>query len=122
MRKENSTYTQNETHLGECDLSYGIARIGGRWKLQIISSLENRVLRYSELKKELPMITERILALQLRTLEKDGLVTRTVHAEVPPRVEYELSPMALQLIPIFKQLSDWGARHRMASRQHTKAT
>ncbi|WP_236675870.1 winged helix-turn-helix transcriptional regulator [Chryseolinea lacunae] len=63
-------------------------------------------------KKEFPSITERILILQLRALENDGLLTRTVYAEVPPRVEYELTAKALELTPILKQLSEWGGKHR----------
>jgi len=111
-RKKNSTYSRNEQSLAECDLSYVINKIGGRWKLQILSELENNTLRFNELKKEFSFITERMLTLQLRALEQDGLVKRTVYAEVPPRVEYELTEMALELIPIFQQLSNWGAKHK----------
>lgn len=111
-RKKNSTYSRNEKCIIECDLTYVISRIGGRWKLQILSILEDRKFRFSELKKEFSLITERMLSLQLRALEKDGLIKRTVFAEVPPRVEYELTPMALELGPIFKQLSDWGNKHK----------
>lgn len=112
-RKENSTYTHNEKNLAECDLTYAINKIDGRWKLQILSSLENKKLRFSELRKEFPSITERILTLQLRALENDGLLKRMVYAEVPPRVEYELTEKALELTPILKQLSEWGGKHRM---------
>jgi DNA-binding HxlR family transcriptional regulator len=111
-RKENSTYSSNEKWIIECDLTYAVNKIGGRWKILIISKLESKVHRFSELKKELPFITERMLALQLRALEKDGLVKRTVYAEIPPRVEYELTEMALEFGPIFKQLSIWGGKHR----------
>ena len=111
-RKENSTYSSNEKWIIECDLTYAVNKIGGRWKSLIISKLESKVHRFSELKKELPFITERMLALQLRALEKDGLVKRTVYAEIPPRVEYELTEMALEFGPIFKQLSIWGGKHR----------
>ena len=111
-RKKNSTYTRNEQSLIECDLSYALGKIGGRWKIQIISMLENKKFRFSELKNEFPFITERMLSLQLRTLEQDGLVKRTVYAEVPSRVEYELTEMALAFGPIFKQLSEWGGKHR----------
>jgi DNA-binding HxlR family transcriptional regulator len=64
------------------------------------------------LKNEYSFITERMLTLQLRALEQDGLVKRTVYAEVPPRVEYELTEMALELGPLLKQLSNWGNKHR----------
>jgi DNA-binding HxlR family transcriptional regulator len=111
-RKKNSTYTRNEKTIIECDLTYVVSKIEGRWKLQILSKLEGKKFRFSELKKEFPLITERMLSLQLRALEQDGLVKRTVYAEVPPRVEYELTGMAFELGPIFKQLSDWGGKHR----------
>lgn len=111
-RKQNSTYTRNETAIAECDLSYAINKIGGRWKLQILSMLEHKTLRFSELKKEFSFITERMLSLQLRALEQDGLVKRTVYAAVPPRVEYELTEAALALWPILNQLSSWGSSHR----------
>ncbi|MDB5286465.1 MAG: transcriptional regulator [Mucilaginibacter sp.] len=111
-RKENSTYTLNEKFITECDLTYAVNKIGGRWKILIIDKLANQKLRFGELKKEFPNITERMLTLQLRALEQDGLVKRTVYAEVPPRVEYELTQMALEFVPIFRQLSEWGGKHR----------
>jgi len=112
VRKRNSTYSRNEESISGCDLSYAIQKIGGRWKLQILSLLEDKKYRFSELKKEFPLITERILALQLKALERDGLIRRTVYAEVPPRVEYELTDIMLKLGPTLKQLSDWGNEHR----------
>ncbi|HEY8959710.1 helix-turn-helix domain-containing protein [Chitinophaga sp.] len=111
-RKKNSTYSRNETIIIECDLTYAVNKIGGRWKILILSKLEQKKMRFSELKKEFFYITERMLTLQLRALEQDGLVKRTVYAEVPPRVEYELTEMAAEFGPIFKQLSAWGGKHR----------
>ena len=69
-------------------------------------------MRFSELKNEFSYLSERMLTLQLKALEQDGLVKRTVYAEVPPRVEYELTGLARELDPILEQLSDWGARQR----------
>ncbi len=109
-RKKNSTYTRNEKWIIDCDLTYAVYKIGGRWKILILDKLANNKLRFSELKNEFSFITERMLTLQLRALEKDGLVKRTVYAEVPPKVEYELTEMALELGPIFKQLSRWGGK------------
>lgn len=114
-RKENSTFARNEKCIIECDLTYAVNKIGGRWKLQILSKLEERKFRFSELKKEFSFITERMLTLQLRALEQDGLIKRTIYAEVPPRVEYELTEVALSLRPILKQLSDWGNKQRNAN-------
>ena len=114
-RKVNSTYSRNEKWIGDCDLTYVLQKIGGRWKLQLLSMLENGKYRFSDLKAAFPFITERMLALQLKALEQDGLIKRTVYAEVPPRVEYELTDMAVTLWPILNQLSEWGGKHREAT-------
>ncbi|MEZ2443475.1 winged helix-turn-helix transcriptional regulator [Chitinophaga sp. RCC_12] len=111
-RKKNSTYSRNENIIVECDLTYAVNKIGGRWKILILDKLAEKKMRFSELKHEFYYITERMLTLQLRAMEQDGLVKRTVYAEVPPRVEYELTKMALEFGPIFKQLSAWGGKHR----------
>lgn len=112
-RKETSTNSLNREHLiGFCGAVYAIDLIGGRWKLLILYKLENKTLRFSELKKRLPNISDRMLTLHLQELERDGLIERTVFPEVPPRVEYHLSPSALQLAPIWKQLETWGLDHQ----------
>ncbi|PUV25062.1 MULTISPECIES: winged helix-turn-helix transcriptional regulator [Sphingobacterium] len=112
-RKENSTNMLNESFIVEsCDLTYAVCKVGGRWKLLILCKLENGKLRFSELRNQINGITERMLTLQLRELEKDGLVKRTVHAEVPPRVDYELTIIAKELIPIWAKLSQWGKKHK----------
>ncbi len=112
-RKENSTNMLNEKSIVEgCDLTYAVCKIGGRWKLLILCKLEKGKLRFSEIRKQIPNITERMLTLQLRDLEKEGLLKRTVYAEVPPRVDYELTQIANDLIPIWRQLENWGAKHK----------
>lgn len=104
---------QNEKSITEgCNLTYAVCKIGGRWKLIILCKLEEGKLRFSEIRKQIPNITERMLTLQLRDLEKEGLLKRTVYAEVPPRVDYELTKIANDLIPIWRKLEDWGAKHR----------
>jgi DNA-binding HxlR family transcriptional regulator len=119
-RKKNSTYTRNEAHIIECDLTYAVNKINGRWKILIISKLESGKMRFGELKKEFPYMTERMLTLQLRAMEQDGLVKRRVYAEVPPRVEYELTEMALAFGPIFKQLSEWGGKYRLPVKEEVE--
>ncbi|WP_443945245.1 winged helix-turn-helix transcriptional regulator [Pedobacter sp. AW1-32] len=114
-RKENSTNKLNEEHIMSCDLAYAICKMGGRWKLLILCKLESGKLRFGEIRKQIPAITERMLTLQLRELEKDGLVKRKVYAEVPPRVDYELTDIANELIPIWSELRKWGAKHRSVS-------
>ncbi len=113
-RKENSTNMLNENYIVEsCDLTYAVCKVGGRWKLLILCKLEDGKLRFGEIKKQITGITERMLTLQLREMEKDGLIKRTVYAEVPTRVDYELTKIAKELIPIWSQLSSWGAKHKV---------
>jgi len=115
-RKQNSTYTRNEQWIIDCDLTYAVYMIGGRWKLLILNKLAQGKHRFSELKKEFSYISERMLALQLRTLEQDGLIKRVVFAEVPPRVEYDLTETAMELLPILDQLSVWGNKQRQVAK------
>jgi DNA-binding HxlR family transcriptional regulator len=111
--KETSTNFENKQLLIQCCSEvYAIEMISGQWILSILYGLVGGKRRYGELKKRIPEITERMLTLQLRKLESNGLVKRTVYAEVPPRVEYELTPSALKLTPILKQLKDWGEQHK----------
>lgn len=116
IRKENSTNSINHKIISDCsNLVYAIAIFGGRWKVLILRELEGRKLRFSELRNIMPKITERILSLQLKELEQHGLISRTVHADVPPRVEYQLTTIAIELIPIWNELNTWGSKHRKIS-------
>lgn len=113
--KESSTNNQNRRFITNCDMTYAVQIIGGRWKLFIMVNLEKGPLRYGELKKKITHITERMLTLQLRELEEDSIIKRTVFPEVPLRVEYELTPIGQELLPICLQISDWGTKHRRAT-------
>ncbi|MBC3788876.1 winged helix-turn-helix transcriptional regulator [Spirosoma utsteinense] len=112
--KETSTNSVNRRFLTSCDMTYAVQLMGGRWKLLILMRLAGGKLRFGELRKFLPNITERMLTLQLREMEEDGLLIRTVYAEVPPRVDYALTPIAHDLVPICQHLHSWGASHRKA--------
>lgn len=113
MRKENSTNTLNKQQIDkDCGMSYTLTAIGGRWKPAILFRLTRGKMRYSELRDSIPNVTERMLVLQLRELEKDGLVKRIVYAEVPPRVEYQLTDKGNSLRPVLKSLSEWGIKNR----------
>ena len=79
-------------------------------------------MRFSELKEHIPNITDRMLTLHLQELEADGLISRTVYAEVPPRVEYQLTPSAVLLIPVWDQLNEWGHQHRERQAQRAAPT
>ncbi|AKT38699.1 winged helix-turn-helix transcriptional regulator [Chondromyces crocatus] len=95
-----------------CSVESALAVIGGRWKGVVLYWLSTGTLRFGELRRLLPSCTQRMLTLQLRELEQDGLVKRTVYAEVPPRVEYELTPFGRSLVPILLDLKAWGERYR----------
>ena len=113
MIKENSTNHQNRKQLQAfCGMVYAHDLISGRWKMLILYKLERGTMRYSELKKLLPNITERMLTLQLKALEKDGLVSRAVYPEVPARVEYKLTDSAQMLSPVWHAMEQWGHAHR----------
>jgi DNA-binding HxlR family transcriptional regulator len=114
--KETSTNFANKKALAdECAEVYAANIIGGQWALVICSWLINGKLRFGELKRLLPNITERMLTLQLRKLEENNIVKRTVYAEVPQRVEYELTPIGYELEPIIRQLETWGNKHKAAN-------
>lgn len=111
--KETSTNFENKKALEEeCFEVYAANIIGGQWSIAICCYLVNGKLRFGELKKLLPNITERMLTLQLRKLEQEKILKRTVYAEVPPRVEYELTPIGYELKPIITALGDWGRNHK----------
>lgn len=82
-------------------------RVGDKWSLLIIGTLSAGRLRFSELHRHIPGISQRMLTLTLRNLERDGLVSRTVHAEVPPRVEYDLTELGHTLIEPSRALATW---------------
>lgn len=111
--KVTSTNFENKKALAdECSEVYAANIIGGQWSLVICSWLTNGKMRFSELKKAIPNITERMLTVQLRKLENNNILTRTVYAEVPPKVVYELTPIGYELKPIISQLEEWGERHK----------
>ena len=92
-----------------CFFDLALMVIGGKWKPGILNRLaEHNVLRFSNLRRSIPSITERMLARQLKELESDGLVTRRVLDVVPPHVEYSLSELGETLIPVLQVLRDWG--------------
>jgi DNA-binding HxlR family transcriptional regulator len=86
-------------------------RIGDKWTLLVVTTLHEERMRFTELLHRIPGISQRMLTLTLRHLERDGLVGRTVFAEVPPRVEYELTPMGRTLIEPAVMLAEWAVKH-----------
>lgn len=92
-----------------CCASLTMGVIGGKWKTVILYHLMDGTLRYNELRKAMPTVTERTLSLQLKTLEEDGVVKREVFTTKPPlKVEYSLTPLGKTLIPLIKSIAEWG--------------
>lgn len=97
------------TQLG-CPVTRAMAAIGGKWKLFILYHLMGGTRRFGELRRLIPDVTQQMLTAQLRELEADGLITRTVYPVVPPKVEYSLTPLGCELRPVTDALLEWGAR------------
>jgi len=89
------------------ELRAALATITGKWKLEILWLLNQRVHRFGELRRAIPEVTQHMLTAQLRELEADGLITRKIFAEVPPRVEYAITDKARALEPVFEALFVW---------------
>jgi DNA-binding HxlR family transcriptional regulator len=85
--------------------------IGGKWKVIVLWHLKNKILRFSQLKRRLPGITQKMLTQQLRELELDGLVIRKIYPQVPPKVEYCLSDYGKSFLPILNLMYDWGIKY-----------
>ena len=118
MKKENSTNAINQKIINAtCGTAVTLALISGRWKLNILWQLLDGRLRYKEIRFRIPSISERMLAMQLRDLESDGLVNRHVFPEVPPRVEYELTPLGRTMEPMLRSIDEWGDTYRESRMQ-----
>lgn len=98
----------------ECPVAITVALIGGKWKLLILRNLRGRPWRFNELKKDLTGISQKVLTDSLRALENDGIITRTVYPEVPPRVEYALSELGESMRPILDSMEAWGLSYKKA--------
>ena len=102
--------TQDE--LPTCPVATMVVLIGNKWKLLIIRNLLASSFRFGELKNGIPGISQKVLTDNLRSLEADGLIVRTVYPEVPPRVEYSLSEIGNSLRPLFKSMQEWGDTYK----------
>jgi DNA-binding HxlR family transcriptional regulator len=91
-----------------------LARVGDKWSVYVIHLLGQRTMRFSELRRSVDGISQRMLTVTLRGLERDGLVEREIFAEVPPRVQYSLTPMGASLLDVVGALVDWSAGHTRA--------
>ena len=98
--------------LPECPVATTVSLIGSKWKLLIIRNLLERPWRFNELKKNLEGISQKVLTDSLRSMEEDGLITRTAYPEVPPHVEYALSDLGETMRPILDAMKEWGTWYK----------
>ena len=100
---------------GECDaVSETLARIGDKWTLLVVELLADGPMRFNQIRRTIGNISQRMLTLTVRGLERDGLVTRTVHPTIPPRVDYELTKLGRTLREPVMAIASWARRHRPA--------
>ncbi|HVV68762.1 MAG TPA: helix-turn-helix domain-containing protein [Gammaproteobacteria bacterium] len=107
--KTKKSRRKGDCHYG-CSVEAALDVIGNKWKGVILFHLLDGTKRFNELRRLIPSVTQRMLTLQLRELEEDGIIIRKVYPVVPPKVEYSLSPLAEDLKPIILALREWGSR------------
>ena len=103
---------RTKEELPACPVATTVSLIGSKWKLLILRNLRIRSWRFNELKQDLDGISQKVLTDSLRSLEKDGIITRTVYPEIPPRVEYALSPIGKSMEPIILAMETWGKKYQ----------
>lgn len=111
MSRRNTKVTE-EVLAAACPVHEVLDRVAGKWSILVIVSVARGPIRFTELERSIDRISRRMLTLTLRNLERDGLLTRTVYPTVPPKVEYELTPIARELHESLLSLTAWADRHR----------
>jgi DNA-binding HxlR family transcriptional regulator len=106
------TYKKDLNSLPPCPVETTLLLIGSKWKVLVLRDLIDGKKRFGELKRSVGSVSQKVLTAQLREMEADGLVKRTVYAEVPPRVEYELTELGFTLKPILDSLWAWGENYK----------
>lgn len=100
-----------------CPVATTLRLIGNKWKIFLIWRLLERERRFGELLREIPGISQKVLTENLRALEEDGMIVRTVHPVAPPRVEYALSQLGESMRPVLQSMADWGSRYQELARE-----
>ena len=103
---------KTKDELPECPVATTVSLIGSKWKLLIMRNLLTRPWRFNELQKSLEGVSQKVLTDSLRSMEADGIIVRTVYAEVPPRVEYSLSELGESMRSIIKSMEEWGLDYK----------
>lgn len=106
--------TKTVKNLPACPVETTLMLIGDKWKVLILRDLMSGTKRFGELKKSIGTVSQKVLTAQLRNMEENGLVTRKVYAEVPPRVEYSLTALGQSLKPILDSMQAWGEEYKVS--------
>lgn len=113
MSQGNTGVTAQAVNADACPVREVLDRVAGKWSVQILVAAAHGPIRFTQLERGVEGISRRMLTLTLRNLERDGLVTRTVYPTVPPKVEYALTPVALELHETLQRLTDWAESNRV---------
>ena len=103
---------KTKEELPECPVATTVQLIGSKWKLLLLRNLMARPWRFNELRRDLEGISQKVLTESLRSMEEDGIITRTVYPEVPPRVEYSLSELGESMRPIIRTMEEFGMNYK----------
>jgi len=105
-----TTRKNKDFNPGNCPVTHCMNLIGGKWKILLIYAISKKCNRFSMLQRAIPLISKQMLVNQLRELEEDGIIDRTIFAEIPPRVEYKVTEYGMSLMPVISVLQDWGVK------------
>ena len=111
---------KTKDELPDCPVATTVQLLGSKWKLLILRNLLTRPWRFNELRRDLEGISQKVLTDSLRSLEEDGIITRSVYPEVPPRVEYAMSELGESMRPIIDAMAEFGIRYKELSRKNTE--
>lgn len=112
ISKEKNTSKKVDCSEKSCPVSRCMRVIGGKWKIIILYALKNGANRFGVLQKTIPDISKQMLTTQLREMEKDGIIHREIFPEIPPRVEYSITPLGKTLFPIIEAMDQWGKKSK----------
>ncbi|KOY84488.1 hypothetical protein AD998_21080 [bacterium 336/3] len=117
MGKENSTNQLNKKSITSgCPLTATVMAVSGRWKIIILWQLKHGALRYNQIKKSIPNISEKVLIQQLKELIEDGWISKKDYQSIPPHTEYSLTELSSSFMPILETIYDWGTQNNMVER------
>jgi len=121
LARKSADASEPATPPTKCPLTAALNAIGGKWSLICLYWLDSGTRRFNELRRLMPDISHKVLAATLRSLENEGLISRTVYAEVPPRVEYRISDHGETVLPILHAVRSWGHKHLEWKRVESEA-